>query len=220
MLIFASSTGVVFVVLLLIGLIWAAIGARMANSRGRNPTVWGIVCFLFALFGVIALAVAGKTEDKKREDVQKYLLPSLTAAAVTGGEWRPDPSGRHEYRYWDGATWSDSVADHGEPSIDPMAPAAAAVGEWRVDPSGRHEYRFWNGSEWLENVSDHGQSAIDPLTRAEPQHEERSVAAGTKICPDCAEEIKAAALVCRFCGHHFEPATEAREPVGAGAGRS
>jgi hypothetical protein len=27
-----------------------------------------------------------------------------------------------------------------------------------------------------------------------------------KICPKCAEHIKAAAKVCRFCGHNFSPA--------------
>jgi hypothetical protein len=27
--------------------------------------------------------------------------------------------------------------------------------------------------------------------------------AGTKACPQCAEQIKAAALVCRFCGYSF-----------------
>lgn len=27
----------------------------------------------------------------------------------------------------------------------------------------------------------------------------------TKTCPDCAEEVRAAAKVCRFCGYRFEP---------------
>jgi Protein of unknown function (DUF2510) len=34
--------------------------------------------------------------------------------------WERDPSGRHEYRYWDGASWSDDVADQGVTSVDPM----------------------------------------------------------------------------------------------------
>lgn len=33
-------------------------------------------------------------------------------SAGTGG-WKVDPSGRHEMRYWDGARWTDSTADHG-----------------------------------------------------------------------------------------------------------
>ena len=29
------------------------------------------------------------------------------------GEWHPDPTGRHEYRWWDGQQWTDQVADYG-----------------------------------------------------------------------------------------------------------
>lgn len=28
----------------------------------------------------------------------------------------------------------------------------------------------------------------------------------TQVCPRCAETVKAAAKVCRFCGHEFDPA--------------
>ena len=34
--------------------------------------------------------------------------------------WHPDPSGRHEYRYWDGVTWTDQVSDAGAVSADPL----------------------------------------------------------------------------------------------------
>ncbi|MBL8776488.1 MAG: DUF2510 domain-containing protein [Acidimicrobiales bacterium] len=34
--------------------------------------------------------------------------------------WHPDPGGRHEYRYWDGATWTDQVSDAGAVSADPL----------------------------------------------------------------------------------------------------
>ncbi len=34
--------------------------------------------------------------------------------------WHPDPTGRHEHRYWDGEQWTDHVADAGEASTDPL----------------------------------------------------------------------------------------------------
>jgi uncharacterized protein YxjI len=33
-------------------------------------------------------------------------------------DWYPDPSGRHEYRYWNGVAWTDDVASHGRQGKD------------------------------------------------------------------------------------------------------
>ncbi len=33
--------------------------------------------------------------------------------------WCPDPLGRHELRYWDGARWTEHVSSHGRQGIDP-----------------------------------------------------------------------------------------------------
>jgi len=33
--------------------------------------------------------------------------------------WAPDPLGRHQYRYWDGAQWTEHVADNGMNAVDP-----------------------------------------------------------------------------------------------------
>ena len=42
-----------------------------------------------------------------------------------GAGWHPDPSGRHQLRYWDGTTWTDSVSDNGVAASDP--PDAGAI---------------------------------------------------------------------------------------------
>jgi uncharacterized protein YxjI len=34
-------------------------------------------------------------------------------------DWYPDPFGRHELRYYDGAQWTEHVSSHGRQSIDP-----------------------------------------------------------------------------------------------------
>jgi hypothetical protein len=41
--------------------------------------------------------------------------------------WQPDPTGRHEYRYWDGTKWSDDVSDGGVTANDPAAGAPDAT---------------------------------------------------------------------------------------------
>lgn len=42
-------------------------------------------------------------------------------------EWRPDPDGQHEYRWWDGNQWTDQVANGGEVTTAALAHAAQAV---------------------------------------------------------------------------------------------
>jgi uncharacterized protein YxjI len=39
-------------------------------------------------------------------------------------DWYPDPSGRHELRYYDGVQWTEHVASHGRQSVD--APAGSS----------------------------------------------------------------------------------------------
>lgn len=48
--------------------------------------------------------------------------------------WLPDPTGRHDHRYWDGAAWTEHVADAGVAGNDPYDPApeptAGAAAPW------------------------------------------------------------------------------------------
>jgi Protein of unknown function (DUF2510) len=39
---------------------------------------------------------------------------------ATKPDWYGDPTGRHEYRYWDGTAWTADVADSGQTSVDPL----------------------------------------------------------------------------------------------------
>jgi len=42
------------------------------------------------------------------------------AAPPMPPQWLRDPTGRHNYRYWDGMSWTDSVSDAGISSQDPI----------------------------------------------------------------------------------------------------
>jgi uncharacterized membrane protein YhaH (DUF805 family) len=39
----------------------------------------------------------------------------------TGEGWHPDPTRRHQHRYYDGASWTDHVANNGQAAQDPIA---------------------------------------------------------------------------------------------------
>lgn len=38
--------------------------------------------------------------------------------------WYPDPMGRHEYRYYDGTSWTEHVTSHGRQSVDQLSAPA------------------------------------------------------------------------------------------------
>lgn len=48
---------------------------------------------------------------------------------MTAAQWLPDPTRRHELRYWSGDTWTEHVADEGVQAVDPLPSGdTAAVG--------------------------------------------------------------------------------------------
>jgi uncharacterized protein YxjI len=54
-----------------------------------------------------------------------YVKPAAPQAPpqqqqpATPAGWYADPFGRHEYRYWDGAQWTEHVSSHGRQAVDP-----------------------------------------------------------------------------------------------------
>ena len=104
-------------------------------------------------------------------------------------QWLPDPFGRFELRYWDGATWTDHVASGGRQAVDPPAarasqPEPRPVAGWHPDPSGRHELRFWDG-RWTEHVASGGRQLTDPLPGPPPS------ANGGAAPPTASEDLPA-----------------------------
>ena len=67
--------------------------------------------------------------------------------------WLPDPTRRHQYRYWDGARWTDDVADGGVASTDLLGQAPPT------------------GSGQSPTVGPTGPSASDPTQQVDPTHQ-------------------------------------------------
>jgi hypothetical protein len=66
--------------------------------------------------------------------------------------------------------------------------------------------RVRRGGEWSDPEPVDLMAAVSAAAEADEQEEAKQLV-GTKVCPDCAERIKAEARICRFCRYEFAPAT-------------
>lgn len=51
----------------------------------------------------------------------------MSSTTEIAADWFPDPTGRHERRYWNGAEWTEHVFSAGSQSTDPMPTATPAA---------------------------------------------------------------------------------------------
>ncbi|HTW18733.1 MAG TPA: DUF2510 domain-containing protein [Mycobacteriales bacterium] len=119
---------------------------RFARQYGRtpwgwDPWVWAVIMFLSFLIGLVLIAIA---ERQGRDHPQRPISqqPQLAYAGYGAGvpaagidrsaqfgitpaapaaQWAADPSGRHQYRWWDGSAWTEHVVTNGVSSQDPVS---------------------------------------------------------------------------------------------------
>ena len=103
---------------------------------------------------------------------------------------------------------------------------ADPIGEWRVAVFGNrtgitdaryHFEGFQQMADWVRQVgrwwATRAEWSLGPAAYAEsigftlpPFEQAVEVLTTTKVCPDCAETVQAAARICRFCRYEFAPA--------------
>jgi hypothetical protein len=82
---------------------------------------------------------------------------------VTPG-WHPDPTARHQYRYWDGQAWTDDVADQGTTSVDPVGAATRGAAPPHAEPTPGDRVR----GEPTSTGPEEGASRGGPARAADP----------------------------------------------------
>jgi hypothetical protein len=127
---------------------WLAGAVDDEQFNGDVATFWDSVRPIEDVLADRALAAGGE------------LPPTPRVTNQFEGAWHPDPSGRHQHRFWDGS-WTAYVLDHGETATDTVVSPAGEG--WFPDPQLCHELRFWDGRAWTEHVQDAGVPAVDPV---------------------------------------------------------
>ena len=84
----------------------------------KGPTLDEVVA------GMRAVVPAAVVTQEGAQVVPPQSVPAppqpAPAQDPTPPGWYPDPTGRHQLRYWGGTAWTESVADGGNQSTDPM----------------------------------------------------------------------------------------------------
>jgi hypothetical protein len=132
-----------FVVWLLFALAFGFAGRALMRSKGRSTAAGFCLGFFLGVIGLLIAALQSTTPEYEAEKMRQQMalmgLPPVQAQAygqyggVSGSsfaaasparqaQWSADPYNRHEYRYWDGETWTNQVADGGVSSVDSPTP--------------------------------------------------------------------------------------------------
>ena len=97
--------------------------AHEVSAAKRSVVI--AVLLLAPLIGVLyyLLAVRPVLVSERDAGPTKFGLGgrvALTEHDPKAPAWLPDPSERHEARYWDGASWTSRVLDAGQETADPL----------------------------------------------------------------------------------------------------
>lgn len=92
------------------GVVLGIICMIIAMGKGQQWWVGFLLGFFFSCAGLVAVLVM------KSAPAQQGIPPPHP-----NSQWLADPTGRHQYRLWDGQRWSGHVSDSGRAGFDPIA---------------------------------------------------------------------------------------------------
>jgi hypothetical protein len=95
------------------GIVFGVICMIISISRGQQAWIGFLLGFFFTCFGLVAVIVM--TSNAAGGRVRGVPPPHPHS------QWLADPTGRHQYRLWDGQQWSGHVSDSGRSGFDPLS---------------------------------------------------------------------------------------------------
>jgi hypothetical protein len=102
---------------------------RIRLSTGMSLATWGenleVTLRPVAPDGVevtihSALKIGLVDWGRNRANIEKLFSRITDVLAAPPGAWMPDPSARHELRWWDGSRWTENVSDGGRTGVDAL----------------------------------------------------------------------------------------------------
>lgn len=98
--------------------------AALGRTLAINLSGFELLIIFLLLVPFLFVVVLMRSAQRRSAAAPPTAPPAGTGAADgSTGQWGPDPFGRHQFRYHDGASWTGHVMDGTRPSIDPPQPS-------------------------------------------------------------------------------------------------
>jgi hypothetical protein len=116
----ARTVLLVFAILTALGTGWILVNALQGLEDPYDESFSQLYALATGALFFVALAALVGAILPFLPVASHYFPGTVTAAASvpTPAQWSPDPSGRHQHRYWDGVRWTEHVANDGVVSQD------------------------------------------------------------------------------------------------------
>ena len=92
------------------------------DHRGTPPSGAATEPAPLEVSGTFFSSAGTATRTRTYRPKQRTSLVAEDAVPTVPAGWKADPTGRHQFRYWDGFHWTENVADAGEQSRDAVTP--------------------------------------------------------------------------------------------------
>jgi hypothetical protein len=97
--------------------------AAAATTGASEPSGWGAANTSDAASAPTQAMTATTNTGAVSTETSSAATPSTTTTTPSvPADWYKDPSGRYEYRYWDGQKWTEHVSRAGTVYKDPPTP--------------------------------------------------------------------------------------------------
>jgi hypothetical protein len=120
---------------------FVSVNKPLCRTHGRHITKsflkktllegwWGVISFFINFFNVFSdisvLRKYSRLEEPSAPRVNVVTAAGRTISATpstqaaAGGSWQADPYRRHQWRWFNGTTWTDDVSDNNVNATDPV----------------------------------------------------------------------------------------------------
>lgn len=174
--------GLMIFFFLVVAIICAVVGAKIASSKGRDPAVWGLVCFFTGLIGIIILLVTADASPPQRTISYTPNTPTPPEPRTRSGGSTGSAAKGYDEKKWNALKEVD-------PEIREAANTVRALGSTHEDELAE-KYLILSDKAYLPALVEKITTAFTEKTAREAERASAAKAGGAELLESYQASLK------------------------------